>query len=348
MVRGPLEMNAFAIDTGWTRPETTPTTAMVEETQRIVITNHKRAQNIFNKISANIQVQELPDALDEYWAQEDLMLDALHLFDAAISEELRDIYETHRACLVHGGTQSAANAADPTPAEPGNPNAQQPNIGKAAKKEKTMAFDMDTGNSGSDGPWIAWSARGTQDGAIPAKSFLLRDKVGKSPFDGFTKGVVLDIDKMKTGWQRSEGIAGQAPDWKWNPSISRMEAQPGEDYKKGLSIPCAIGGGNTATWEQAGAAVWNAFTALIPALQQGPGDGSLPLVRMTGAKFEQFARGSTNTPVLEVVKWVPRPDCLKEGFAAGVDTGEAKTPPAAQPAPQPAPAAAETDEDMPF
>lgn len=208
-----------------------------------------------------------------------------------------------------------------------------------------MAFDMDTGNSGSDGPWIAWSARGTQDGAIPAKSFLLRDKDGKHHFPGFEKGVVLDIVKMKTGWQRSDGVAGQAPEWKWNASISRMEAQPGDDYKKGFSIPCAIGGGKTASWEQAGAAVWNAFTALVPALQQGPGDGSLPLVRMTGTKFEQFARGSTNTPILEVIKWVPRPDCLKEGFAAATDP----TPePAPAPKPQPVPAATADDDDLPF
>lgn len=203
-----------------------------------------------------------------------------------------------------------------------------------------MAFDIDTGNQGSEGPWISWSARGTQDGTIPAKSFYLRDESGKTTFMGFAEsGVVLDIEKMKTGWQRSDGVIGQAPDWKWNPSVSQMQPQPGDDYKKGFSIPCAIGGGKTASWEQAGAAAWNAFVGLVPALQQQPGADMLPLVRITGTKLQQFKRGSTVEPILEVVKWVARPDCLKEGVAAGVATEPAPAPQPAQQA-APAPAAA--------
>jgi hypothetical protein len=62
----------------------------------------------------------------------------------------------------------------------------------------------------------------------------------------------------------------------------------------------------------------------------------LPLVRITGTKLQQFKRGSTVEPILEVVKWVPRPDCLKEGVAAGVATAPSQQP-ASQPAPQPAP-----------
>ena len=195
--------------------------------------------------------------------------------------------------------------------------------------------DFDAGNQGSEGPWIAWTPRGTMDGEIPAKSFYLRDADGKKLLEAFTKGgVVLDIHNMKTGWQRSEGVVGQAPDWKWNPSISRMEPQPGDDYKRGLSIPCAISKTETATWEQAGAAVWNAFTALVPALQQGP-DGKLPVVKLTGTKLQQFKRGSTVEPVLEVIKWVDRPDSLKAGVQAGFDAGDDEPSPKAQKAPEP-------------
>jgi hypothetical protein len=198
-----------------------------------------------------------------------------------------------------------------------------------------MSFSFDSGPQGSDGPWLAWSARGTQDGTVPAKSFMLRDKGGKRAFDGFERGVVLDIHTMKTGWQRSEGMVGVAPDWKWNASPAQMQPQPGEDYKRGFSIRCAISKTETATWEQAGASVWGAFTALVPALQQGPA-GKLPVVRMTGSKFQQFARGSTVEPVLEVVKWVDRPEALTEGAAPQIDTGAGK--------PAPAPAAATADE----
>lgn len=195
--------------------------------------------------------------------------------------------------------------------------------------------DFDTGGGGSEGPWVAWSARGTLDGEIPGKSFYLRDEGGKRLLEAFTKtGVVLDIQNMKTGWQRSEGIAGQAPDWKWNPTVARFIDQPGEDYKRGFSIRCAISKSDAATWEQAGAAVWGAFTALVPALQQGP-DGQLPVVKMTGTKLQQFKRGSTVEPILEVIKWVDRPDCLKEGVQAGFDSGEPAPAPAAKPAPEP-------------
>lgn len=193
--------------------------------------------------------------------------------------------------------------------------------------------NFDTGGSGgSEGPWVQWSARGTLDGAVPAKSFLIRDQDGKKKFDGFDTGVVLDITTMKTGWCYSSGATGEAPDWKMNASLSQFMPDPSSgdrDYKKGFKIRCAIGGGKTASWDQAGASVWNAFVALVPELQKQPSPDMLPLVRCTGAKFEQFKRGSTNTPILEVVKWVPRPDCLKEGAAAGIATDPA--PAAAQP-----------------
>jgi hypothetical protein len=184
-------------------------------------------------------------------------------------------------------------------------------------------FDIDTGSTGSQGPWIAWSARGTVDGEIEPKSFYLRDEGSKKPLDAFKSGVVLDIYAMKTGWQKSEGVAGQAPDWKWNTNVSQMMPQPGEDYKRGFSIPCAIGGGEVATWEQAGVAAWNAFTNLVPALQQAP-EGKLPVVKLTGTKMQQFKRGPTVEPVLEVVDWVDRPDSLKEGVQAGIATEPAK------------------------
>lgn len=195
--------------------------------------------------------------------------------------------------------------------------------------------NFDAGNEGgSEGPWLQWSARGTLDGSVPPKSFFIRDGDGKTPFGGFTEsGVVLDIVNMKTGWCYSDGVAGQAPDWKMNATLNQMMPSPGEGYKKGFKIRCAIGGGKTASWDQAGAAAWGAFVALVPALAKGP-DGKLPLVKMTGSNFEQFKRGSTVTPILEVAAWVDRPDCLKEGAAAGVATEptQQSTAPAVAPA----------------
>lgn len=196
--------------------------------------------------------------------------------------------------------------------------------------------DFDTGGGGSEGPWLQWSARGTLDGEIPAKSFFLRDTDGKTTFDGFSTGVVLDIDNMQTGWCHSDGTPGTAPDWRMNKTISRFEPQPGDDFKKGFKMRVAIGGGKTASWDQAGAAAWNAFCGIVTALADQP-PGKLPLVKIAGTKLQQFKRGSTVEPILEVVKWVDRPDCLKPD-AARVDTGPQPAQAAApsQPAPQPA------------
>lgn len=188
--------------------------------------------------------------------------------------------------------------------------------------------NFDAGATGSEGPWLQWSARGTQDGEIPQKSFLIRDENGKTAFNGFTEGgVVLDIENMQTGWCYSSGAIGEAPQWKMNAAITHFEPSPGEDYKKGFKMRVAIGEGKTASWDQSGAGAWNAFVALAPELAKQPAPGQLPLVKVVDVKHEQFKRGSTQTPVLQVVQWVPRPDCLKEGVQAGIATGE--TPPPA-------------------
>jgi hypothetical protein len=103
-------------------------------------------------------------------------------------------------------------------------------------------FTFDTGSNGASGPFLAWSARGTQDGAVGPRKFFIRDGGTKTEYDA-SKGFVLDIEGMKTGFQRSEGVAGVAPEWKWNASVTQMMASPGDDWKKGFSIRCAIGGG---------------------------------------------------------------------------------------------------------
>lgn len=204
-------------------------------------------------------------------------------------------------------------------------------------------FAIDTGSTGVGGPFLQWSARGTQDGSVGPRSFYIRDGGDKTPYDA-TKGFVLDISKMKTGWQKSEGIAGVAPEWRWNPSVTQMMQSPGDDWKKGFSIPVATGGGATATWEQAGTAAWQALVDLAPQLQQQPSPDQLPLVRLTDTKPMQFKRGSTISPVLTIVKWVPRPDALKDGAAAGIAVEPAAPKPAPAPVAPPAPAMADADD----
>ena len=118
----------FEIDTGAFQPETRATTSGIEHGQKIVVTNYARARSTFNKIKANIECQECPDALDDYMAREDLMLDALHLYDPTVAAELREIYQDHRSCLVCGGVASLA--LPDTPESPTAPSGKNGNEGK--------------------------------------------------------------------------------------------------------------------------------------------------------------------------------------------------------------------------
>lgn len=328
----------FEMDTG--QMEWTAKSSVVDEGQDIRFTNFARADRAKRQVIEQIESFESSADVDEYTRAESVIIDALYLFDPIMADEIADAAEAHKSILKSGGVEAAP--PDPHPAVPG---IQTPQDGTSTKETKMNAFaDFDAGSTGSEGPWLQWSARGTQDGAIPPRSFLLRDSDGKKKFDGFEgQGVVLDIENMQTGWCYSDGITGQAPEWKMNQTVAQMMPQPGEGYKKGFKIRCAIGGGKTASWDQAGAAAWNAFVGIVPALREGPA-GQLPLVRMTDTRLEQFKRGSTVTPILEVVKWVPRPDCLKAD-AQMIDTGDAQTqaPAAAAATAAPEPATADSE-----
>lgn len=169
-------------------------------------------------------------------------------------------------------------------------------------------FDIDTGSSGSgsSGPWINWHSKESNDGAIPGRSFSLRDQDGRKVFGGFVDGVMFDIDNMKLGWCHSTGAPGAAPEWQWNPSLSQFAPQPGADWKRGFSIPIISQSGNTAVWEQAAAGAYIGFENLVPQLRQREGN-KLPLVKMDGFETIQGKRGSFNVPKLVVAGWVDKP-----------------------------------------
>lgn len=208
---------------------------------------------------------------------------------------------------------------------------------------------IDFGGSGSAGPFIQWQARASLDGEFNAKSWVLRTSDGKSVFTAMSRGVVFDIDALKLGWCKTDGIAGQAPEWKWNPSVKRFEPMPGEGWKRGFSIPIAINANDTAIWEQAQAGAFSAIVELFGLVGKAHRQpDTLPVVRHNGETKIESKRGMTFAPKLEILKWVPRPTILGGG-------GPAFEEPKAQPAQavppadrKPEPAMAGADEDMPF
>lgn len=204
-------------------------------------------------------------------------------------------------------------------------------------------FAIDTGSSAgsSQGPWLTWSSNGSAMKGIPHSAWVLRGKdehgnKTENAVPAFATGCVLDLDSLKLGWEK-DGATGQAPERKWNPSISQATQRPDESKKPGseafawsraLSVRLAIGGGQAATWEQGSFAAYEAFSRLATQIQsQYPGDNTLPLVKQTGVERLQMKSGSANIPILSIERWVPRPDCLK------ADAPVIAIVPAATPAP---------------
>ncbi len=217
-------------------------------------------------------------------------------------------------------------------------------------------FAIDTGSSGASlGPWLTWSSNGSAMKGIPHSAWVLRgkDNAGnktETAVPAFVNGCVLDLDSLKLGWEK-DGAKGMAPERRWNPSVSQSTPRPDESKKqsgtfawsRALSVRCAIGGGQAATWEQGSFAAYEAFTGLAKQIQAQWAEHSqngalLPLVVQSGVERRELPGGSANIPTLQISKWVPRPDCLK-AEAPVIATAPAPMPAAAM---TPPPAAAST------
>lgn len=211
-------------------------------------------------------------------------------------------------------------------------------------------FAIDTGETGGSlGPWLSWTSNGSAMKGFQPMKWILRskDESGEKVEEmvpGFEAGCVMDLDTLKLGWEK-DGAKGQAPERRWNPSIAQATARPDESKKAGgsfawtraLSVRLAIGNGQAATWEQGSFSAYAAFEKLAKLIQaQYPGDNTLPVVKQVGVEKRDLPNGSANIPVLEIVQWVPRPECLKAD-APVIATGTPEQQPQAAPA-QAAPA----------
>jgi len=218
-----------------------------------------------------------------------------------------------------------------------------------------MSFEIDTGDTGGSlGPWMTWTSNGSAMKGFPPKSWVLRgkdenDEKFERVIEGFASdaGCVMDLDTLQLGWMK-DGATGQAPEKRWNPSVSQATQRPDESKKQSgayawsqaLSIRCAIGGGQAATWEQASFGAYDAFSKLAKQISAEWGQKSqngklLPLVKQTGVESQVLKSGTSNKPVLQVVQWVERPDCLKSD-APAIATAPQEQAPAPQTPPQPA------------
>lgn len=340
------------IDLGNNRAAPVARAAAVDEGMSIKHVDPVRAARECNKIIANIEGCETVAEINAYMEEESVSIDALYLFDSALSER---IDTTARDCriFVSAGSPPASNSG--TEPDSGAPVLRTPQLRKDSKM-----FAIDTGSeTSSQGPWFTWTSEGSARKGLAPESWVLRYKdEGDTEWQNeavpaFVNGCVMDLDSLKLGWEK-DGGKGVAPERRWNPSIAQSTARPDDSKKPGggyvwgkaLSVRCAIGGGKAATWEQASFGAYEAFTKLAAQIQaQYPGDNTLPLVKQTGVDRKTLPNGSTSIPILTIEKWVPRPDCLKAD-APVIATTPAPTPQAAAPTPPPpnTPAPAGTDE----
>lgn len=192
-------------------------------------------------------------------------------------------------------------------------------------------FTIDTGDTGgSRGPWLSWTSNGSMEKQLQAKSWSLRgkdesDQKFEHNVPAFENGCIMDLDSLQLGWMK-DGGRGQAPIKQWNPSISQATPRPDDSKKdngkgfawsQALSIRCAIGDGQAATWEQAAFGAYQAFSNLSKQIaaewsEKSDNGRLLPLVKQTGVISKDLPSGRSNQPVLEVVQWIDRPDCLKD------------------------------------
>lgn len=234
-----------------------------------------------------------------------------------------------------------------------------------------MSFAIDTGaeGGGSRGPWISFKPKGSAKYGMAYKTWAIRDKTDDgstiAKFDVMeASGVVVDVyakggdlcGSLKLGWEKSDGETGKAPERRWFASPLRSEPRPDESktaqggyvWRNAMSVRCAIGGGASVTWEDAGWGSYKGFSQLVKQLNAGfvENEGLCPVVRCIGYVDEGHGSSATSMPQYEILKWVPRPDCLKEDAPAittASEPAQAVAPvAAAKPAPAPAP------DDAPF
>ncbi len=209
-------------------------------------------------------------------------------------------------------------------------------------------------SEGSQGPWMTWSSNGSAAKGFSPKSWIMRgkdanDQKFEQVFEGFTNPCVFDLDSLKLGWEQ-DGAQGQAPERRYSYHYSQAMPRPDESKKPNgaftwsncLQVRVATSQTQAVTWKQGSFGAYQAFVKLAKLIEAQWAEHSqngvlLPVVQMTGVEERSLQSGSTNIPFLEIVKWAPRPDILKDDAPQiAAQPAQASTPAPAAQAPPPA------------
>lgn len=221
---------------------------------------------------------------------------------------------------------------------------------------------------GSRGPWMTWTSNGSAAKGFPPKSWIIRgkdenDNKFEQVFDGFNAPCVFDLDSLKLGWEK-DGAKGEAPERRYSSHYSIAMERPDDSRKatgqfawsNALQVRVATSKTQAVTWEQGSYGAYEAFSRLAKQIeQQWPTHSNngalLPVVQQTDCDTQALKSGTSNTPVLTIIKWVPRPAVLMDDAPsiATQPAAPAQQPAAvAAPVPTPAPVAASVPDDASF
>jgi hypothetical protein len=167
-----------------------------------------------------------------------------------------------------------------------------------------MQIDLNDGSNFL--PFIRWYAS--------TQSWTLRA-------DGEDQNVLIetaafDFQNLKLGWGLfSEGAA---PDWSWDNGA--RAAKPSPDHKRGFSIPIyapkAFGeAAALAVWESTARGSCIGMERLTAQIDENQIETKVAVVKFNGASPERIGKGATSVPILELVKYVDRPDGMDDAPA---------------------------------
>lgn len=159
-------------------------------------------------------------------------------------------------------------------------------------------LDMQLGES--QAKWIAYKPQNDEwvynDGEVSEKAM---------------SAFIFDHENIKAGWGKVQ--AGAPPEYKWRANNNVPEPQPGEDYKKAMSVDLYFNtehmqGVYSWTTNAYGPVqgIYDLYAEIYKEAANNP--DKLAVAKYIGNETKKFTVGSTKIPQFEIIKWVDRPE----------------------------------------
>jgi hypothetical protein len=169
-------------------------------------------------------------------------------------------------------------------------------------------------STGKIAGFITWHALASQDGIHAPGSFSVRNRDGRRSLDLSSPGFVADWPHSRTGWEHADPDAPRtgAPERIWNPSRNKIARRPGDNWKRVIELPIAIGE-QRFIWNQASYGAWEALVAILKAVGEAKGEQRIPqLPLFTHLGAISALSGSSLIPTFALLRFVEPPDCLRD------------------------------------